>query len=104
MFSPPTPAELRAAVPYPPDETAAVLESLLHAGELIDGEVCAFHPDAVEAAWQRLEAHLTERGRITISEFRELLGTTRRFALPLLQHFDALGKLVREGDHRRLRT
>ena len=31
-------------------------------------------------------------------------GTTRRFALPLLQHFDALGKLVREGDHRRLRT
>ena len=104
MFSPPTPAELRAAVPYPPDETAAVLESLLHAGELIDGEVCAFHPDAIDLAWQRLEAHLTERGRITISEFRELLGTTRRFALPLLQHFDALGKLVREGDHRRLRT
>ena len=74
----------------------------MHAGELIEGEAFAFHPEAIAAAWTRLEAHLTEHGKVTVGTFRELLGTSRRYALPLLEHFDKLGRLVREGDYRRL--
>ena len=101
-FAPPTVAGLQAALAFPAGEVAAVFEALVHAGELIDGEAFAFHPEAIAAAWTRLEAHLTEHGKVTVGTFRELLGTSRRYALPLLEHFDKLGRLVREGDYRRL--
>jgi selenocysteine-specific elongation factor len=38
---------------------------------------------------------------LTVSRFRELLGTTRKYALPLLAHFDTLGITRRQGDVRR---
>ena len=37
---------------------------------------------------------------ITVGAFRETLGTTRRYALPLLEHLDARGFTRREGDVR----
>jgi len=37
-----------------------------------------------------------------VSRFREALGTTRRYALPLLEHFDRKGITRRQGDIRRL--
>jgi selenocysteine-specific elongation factor len=39
---------------------------------------------------------------LTVSRFRELLETTRKYALPLLAHLDATGITRREGDVRRL--
>jgi len=38
---------------------------------------------------------------LTVSRFRELLGTTRKYALPILASFDARGLTRREGDIRR---
>ncbi len=101
-FSPPTLADLQRSLPYPPDQVAAVHEAMLQAGELVDGEFCGFHPEAVREAWEKLERHLRRNGQVTISEFRQLLGTSRRYALALAQHFDAQGLLVRDGDYRRL--
>lgn len=37
---------------------------------------------------------------ITVSAFRESLGTSRKFALPLLEHFDRTGVTRRDGDLR----
>jgi selenocysteine-specific elongation factor len=101
-FAPPTVTDLQRALPFPAADIASVHEGLVHAGELVDGEVCGFHPEAVEETWRRLEAHLREHGRATMSEFRQLLGTTRRYALGLMHHFDATGRVVRDGDYRRL--
>jgi selenocysteine-specific elongation factor len=39
---------------------------------------------------------------LTVSRFRELLRTTRKYALPLLASFDARGVTRRDGDVRRL--
>jgi hypothetical protein len=101
-FSPPTEADLEGTLPFPARETAAVYEALLRSGELVDCELCGFHPEAVEQAWERLEAHLHQHGPITMGEFRELLGTTRRYAMALMHHFDTTGRVVRDGDFRRL--
>jgi len=101
-FSPPTLADLRRSLPFPPDQIAAVHEALIRSGQLVDAEFCGFHPKAVEEAWDKLQRHLRRHGQVTISEFRQLLGTSRRYALALAQHFDAQGLLVRDGDHRRL--
>ena len=37
---------------------------------------------------------------ITVATFRDALGTTRRFALPLLEYFDGRGLTRRQGDAR----
>jgi selenocysteine-specific elongation factor len=37
---------------------------------------------------------------ITVSAFREALGTSRKFAVPLLEHFDRTGVTRRDGDLR----
>ena len=102
-FAPPTVADLQKTLPNAPDAVAAMHEALVRSGQLIDGDVCGFHPDAIDAAWHTLEAYLKENGQITISQFREVLGTTRRYALALANHFDTTGRLVRDGDHRRLK-
>jgi selenocysteine-specific elongation factor len=47
-----------------------------------------------------IEAH----GRMTMAEFRDLLGTSRKYAVPLLEWFDSRAITVRSGDYRMLRT
>ncbi|MBM4040747.1 MAG: selenocysteine-specific translation elongation factor [Planctomycetes bacterium] len=101
-FMPPTPQDLQGALPFPPPQIASVYEALLKSGELVDCEVCGFHPQAIEDAWRQFEAFLRQHGQATVSEFRQLLGTTRRYAMGLMQHFDAAGRVVRDGDVRRL--
>jgi selenocysteine-specific elongation factor len=53
---------------------------------------------------QAEEVAVTEAGRpqgLTVSRFREALGTSRKYALPLLTSFDQRGLTRREGDVRR---
>jgi selenocysteine-specific elongation factor len=38
-----------------------------------------------------------------VATFRDALGTSRRFALPLLEYFDGRGLTRRQGDYRVLR-
>ena len=52
----------------------------------------------------RVEKFLSERGRMTMAEFRDLIGTSRKYAVPLLEWFDARGITVRSGDYRMLRA
>ena len=46
---------------------------------------------------------LEERGKITAAEVRDHFNTSRRYVLALLEHLDAIGLTVREGDYRRLK-
>jgi hypothetical protein len=39
-------------------------------------------------------------GGITVSAFREALGTTRKYAMPILAWFDLRGITRRDGDRR----
>ena len=56
-FAPPTPGDFAKRLGEPADRVDAVHESLVASGDLVDGEVCGFHPDAVAEAWERLEGH-----------------------------------------------
>lgn len=54
----------------------------------------------------RAETLVRERGAapgLTVSSFREALGTSRKYALPILEYFDAKGITRRQGDLRVLR-
>ncbi len=51
----------------------------------------------------RVEEHLRERPGMTAAEFRDILGTSRKYAVPLLEWLDAHAVTVRNGDYRTLR-
>ena len=52
----------------------------------------------------RLVRTLRAEERITAARFRDVVGTSRKYIVPLLEFFDANGVTVRDGDQRALRT
>jgi selenocysteine-specific elongation factor len=62
------------------------------------------HADA-EAQMRRLVSDKLAQGvGLTVAEIRDLLGTTRKFAVPLCEYLDRFGVTRREGDLRLLAT
>jgi len=85
------------------DEALRMIDLLLDEGAIVRlKEDTLLHREAVEEAGRRLAEALGDKGRMTASEIRDLLGTSRKFLIPLLEHFDQTGLTVREGDFRTL--
>ena len=59
-----------------------------------------FLRETYEEALARLLAYLREHGKITAAEARDVLGTTRKYILPLLEHMDERRITRRVGDER----
>lgn len=81
------------------------LQVLVDEGALIrlkDGMV--YHQAALDDARGQLEAHLLENEDVSAAEFRDLLGITRKHAIPLLEYFDTARVTLRVGDKRVLRS
>ncbi len=58
--------------------------------------------DALEHCKQAVCAHLETGGAGTVAALKDAMGTSRRYAVPLLEYFDAQGVTVRSGDIRSL--
>lgn len=55
---------------------------------------------ALSGLREKLVAQLQEKGEITPPEYRELTGLSRKFLIPLLEHFDSEKLTIRVGDKR----
>jgi selenocysteine-specific elongation factor len=53
---------------------------------------------------RRVRERLAGGATLTMSELRELLGTTRKYAVPIGEYLDRIGLTSRDGDLRRLNT
>jgi selenocysteine-specific elongation factor len=105
-------ALMEKAEPTPPSVKELIAQGF--GAELIkavctDGRLVRISADVVLSPGfvARAEEIVRQRGRapgITVSEFREALGTSRKYALPILEYFDARGLTRRQGDYRVLRT
>ena len=62
-----------------------------------------YHREVLDSIEQHLRTHLEEKGDISAGEFRDLLQISRKYAIPLLEHFDNQRITVRMGDKRVLR-
>ena len=62
-----------------------------------------FSREAVAQARATIEEHLRTHGSVLAREARDLLGTSRKFVVPLLEYFDAQGVTRRQGDERVLK-
>ena len=59
-----------------------------------------FHPEVIEEVARQLVNYLKKNAEIDVSTFRNLIATTRKFAVPLLNYFDTQGITIRQGDAR----
>ena len=70
-------------------------------GELVQiSQEYYLHTETEEQIRQQLDKHLSADNGLTLSEIRELLGTTRKFAVPLCEYFDEIGFTRRDGSLR----
>jgi selenocysteine-specific elongation factor len=79
-------------------------ESLIAAGQLVRVGNDVYRRNQFDHARATVENALSNGVSATTSQLRVALGISRKYALPLLEHFDSLGITVRDGDLRRLRA
>lgn len=60
------------------------------------------HRDTIDDVKQTIANAIREKGGVTVSDVRQILNTTRKYAVPLCEYLDASGFTVRDGDQRRL--
>jgi selenocysteine-specific elongation factor len=78
-------------------------DTMLARGALVKVGQDLYRGSQIAGVRARVEAHLNEKGRMTAAEFRDLLGTSRKYAVPLLEWLDTHGVTIRNGDYRTLR-
>ena len=61
------------------------------------------HADILENVFQKLENKYPYPNKFAVSDVRDLLGSTRKYVIPLMEHFDATGITTRIKDLRQLR-
>ncbi len=81
-----------------------VYNALIEMGELtaVSQEV-VFRSKDYAAMTEKVKSFIAQNGQTTLAEVRDLLSTTRKYAQALLEHLDAVGVTVRDGDARRLK-
>jgi selenocysteine-specific elongation factor len=100
-FQPPNAAEVAQRTRVAPDKVEKLLKILREHERLVQVEKgLLFHCDAVQRAREVLLAHLQKEGRLESVDFKYLLDTTRKFAIPLLDYFDRQGIMCRVGNTR----
>jgi selenocysteine-specific elongation factor len=103
-YSPASPAELAAKFSVTEKDIEDILSVLLLQKEIVRLEEGIFmHQRRLDEAKKRVIDYLSQNHEITVSQFKELAeNTSRKFAVPLMQYFDAIGITERRGDVRRL--
>ncbi len=82
---------------------AQAFETLLTSGALVKVGDAVYRGSQIAEIRGKLEAALRREKQLTMAAFRDLTGTSRKYAVPLLEWFDATGVTIRSGDYRILR-
>jgi len=103
-FHPPSAAEV-AEKTGGPDHAEKILRILTEHERLVPvAPGLLFHREAVDRAQEILIAHIRKEGELQSVDFKYLLDTTRKFAIPLLDYFDSVGTTRRKGNTRYLKS
>ena len=79
-----------------------VVESLVSGGGLVmlTPQICV-HREVYEDVCRRTAAHFQAEPELTLAQFRDMLGTSRKYALAVLEYYDKNKILKKDGDIRR---
>ncbi|NLP42152.1 MAG: selenocysteine-specific translation elongation factor [Veillonellaceae bacterium] len=84
-----------------PDKAKAVRAALVKQGMLIKVGDMHVYSKTIQYIIGLLKQHFANKPSLTVGELRDMLNTTRKVALPLLEYFDMHKYTVRDGDVRR---
>lgn len=79
-------------------------DTLLARGVLVKVGDELYRGTQIAQVHARVEQFLRANRQMTMAQFRDQIGTSRKYAVPLLEWFDARGITVRSGDYRMLRA
>ncbi len=98
-FSPPSVKEAQA------DVGVEVYNALVDLGHLVQvSPEVVFRKEDYGQLLAETRAIIARDGGVTVAVFRDRFNTSRKYALGFLEHLDAVGVTVRDGDFRRLRS
>jgi selenocysteine-specific elongation factor len=97
-YSPPSVKELQAEV------SEELLNALVDMNEFVNvSPDVVFRKQDYDLMVAKIKDEIGQKERITLGEVRDIFSTSRKYAQALLEHLDAIGVTVRDGDFRRLR-
>jgi len=99
-FSPPKYSDLEAKE-KDDKNLKMVFESLLDEGVIIRvAEDCFFVKSSYDKCRDMIEKYINENQSITVAQLRDILDTSRKYAMALIEHFDAIKFTKRIDDKR----
>jgi selenocysteine-specific elongation factor len=103
-LEPPYFKDFVASVGANPSYIKEVLDHMVEEGILVKvKEDLYFHTDIMGDLKMRLVSFLRAHGEITTPQLKEVTGVSRKYTIPLIEHFDDTRVTIRVGDVRRLR-
>ncbi len=102
--APPSPEEALARLGVQGTEKHELFQLLVSDRRLLRvKDSLYFHAEALRAIQDKVVAHLREKKDIGPGDVKDLLGISRKYAIPLMEYFDAQRVTVRQGERRVLR-
>jgi len=83
------------------DEFDSIVKLLGETGRVVKvTTTLLFHPSVVDDVRSRLLERLDQEGELGVPAFKNMIGVTRKYAIPLLEYFDREGTTMRSGNVR----
>ncbi|MCL5021793.1 MAG: selenocysteine-specific translation elongation factor [Nitrospirae bacterium] len=101
-FQPPAKEEISETLAMPQKTMTDMLRLMSAEGSLVRINDSLYIASSVYGEMiSLLRAFFSKKQEMTVAEFRDLLGTTRKYALPFLEYLDSHGVTLRVGDVRK---
>lgn len=79
----------------------AIVKLLVSSGRLVKvTSALLFHPDVLGGIRESVLRHFETNRELTVPQFKSIIGATRKYAIPLIEHLDRTGVTMRAGDVR----
>ncbi len=102
--APPSPEEALAKAGLAGSEENELFQLLMEEKRLVRiKESLFFHADVLREVEEKVVAYLREKKEIGPADMKDLLGISRKYAIPLMEYFDGQRVTTRVGDKRVLR-
>lgn len=100
-FQPPTVKECEKSAAKNKASVASLISLAATEGDLVQvSSEFYLHRDVVQSLRDKLTATIQSQGGLTLSQIRELMDTTRKYAVPICEYLDRTGFTKRDGDLR----
>lgn len=101
-FQPPSREELAQALSVQPKEVDDILKLMAQEGSIVRiTDTYYLHKQHYQKMLKLLWDHFLKEETLSVGQFRDLLGTSRKYALPFLEHLDSRGITMRVQDVRK---